>query len=66
MHVERKVLRQDTSRELQVVEAEKLEDIDLFRSFFTNIIGVQPDEDTERLFTEMLQELLDEERETVK
>ncbi|MCM0626568.1 exonuclease SbcCD subunit D [Lysinibacillus sp. OL1_EC] len=66
MHVERKVLRQDMPRELQVVEAEKLEDIDLFRSFFTNIIGIQPDEDTERLFTEMLQELLDEERETVK
>ncbi|EFI69862.1 exonuclease sbcD-like protein [Lysinibacillus fusiformis ZC1] len=66
MHVERKVLRQDMPRELQVVEAEKLEDIDLFRSFFTDIIGIQPDEDTERLFTEMLQELLDEERETVK
>lgn len=66
MHVERKVLRQDAPRELQVVEAEKLEDIDLFRSFFTDIIGIQPDEDTERLFTEMLQELLDEERETVK
>jgi len=66
MHVERKVLRQEVSRELQVVETEKLEDIDLFRSFFTDIIGIQPDEDTERLFTEMLQELLDEERETVK
>lgn len=66
MQVERKILRQESPRELQVVETEKLEDIDLFRSFFTNIIGIQPDEDTERLFTEMLQELLDEERETVK
>jgi len=66
MHVERKILRQEKPSELQVVEAEKLEDIDLFRSFFTDIIGIQPDEDTERLFTEMLQELLDKERETVK
>ncbi|PCD81384.1 exonuclease sbcCD subunit D [Lysinibacillus fusiformis] len=66
MHVERKILRQEKPSELQVVEAEKLEDIDLFRSFFTDIIGIQPDEDTERLFTEMLQELLDKEREIVK
>ncbi|WP_342550570.1 exonuclease SbcCD subunit D [Lysinibacillus sp. FSL M8-0216] len=66
MHVERKILRQEKPSELQVVEAEKLEDIDLFRSFFTDIIGIQPDEETERLFTEMLQELLDKEREIVK
>jgi len=66
MHVERKVARQEVSHEIQTIETEKIEDIDLFRSFFTDIIGVQPDQDTERLFTEMLQELLDEERETVK
>lgn len=66
MHVERKALRQEVQHEIQAVETEKVEDIDLLRSFFKDIIGVQPDQDTERLFTEMLQELLDEERETVK
>ncbi|KOS60060.1 exonuclease SbcCD subunit D [Lysinibacillus agricola] len=66
MHVERKVIRQEIPHEIQAIETEKVEDIDLFRSFFTEIIGIQPDQDTERLFTEMLQELLDEERETVK
>ncbi|MGE7912087.1 exonuclease SbcCD subunit D [Lysinibacillus xylanilyticus] len=66
MHVERKAIRQEVPHEIQAVETEKIEDIDLFRSFFTDIIGIQPDQDTERLFTEMLQELLDEERETVK
>ncbi|MGE7914804.1 exonuclease SbcCD subunit D [Lysinibacillus xylanilyticus] len=66
MHVERKALRQEIQHEIQAVETEKVEDIDLLRSFFKDIIGVQPDQDTERLFTEMLQELLDEERETVK
>jgi len=66
MHIERKVVRPEILHEIQAVESEKVDDIDLFRSFFTDIIGVQPDQDTERLFTEMLQELLDEERETVK
>jgi len=66
MHVERKAIRQEVAQEIQALETEKIEDIDLFRSFFTDIIGIQPDQDTERLFTEMLQELLDEERETVK
>ena len=66
MHVERKALRQEVQHEIQAVETEKVEDIDLLRSFFKDIIGVQPDQDTEHLFTEMLQELLDEERETVK
>ncbi|MGA3678186.1 exonuclease SbcCD subunit D [Lysinibacillus agricola] len=66
MHVERKALRQEVQHEIQAVETEKVEDIDLLRSFFKDIIGEQPDQDTEHLFTEMLQELLDEERETVK
>ncbi|MEX3747765.1 exonuclease SbcCD subunit D [Lysinibacillus xylanilyticus] len=66
MHVERKALRQEVQHEIQAVKTEKVEDIDLLRSFFKDIIGEQPDQDTELLFTEMLQELLDEERETVK
>ncbi|KOY81935.1 exonuclease SbcCD subunit D [Lysinibacillus macroides] len=66
MHIERKIIRQEIPHAIQAIESEERQDIDLFRSFFTDIIGIQPDEDTERLFTEMLQELLDEERETVK
>ncbi len=66
MHIERKIIRQEIPHEVQAIESEKRQDIDLFRSFFTDVIGIQPDKDTERLFTEMLQELLDEERETVK
>ena len=34
MHVERKVARQEVSHEIQPVETEKIEDIDLFRSFY--------------------------------
>ncbi|QDQ00218.1 exonuclease SbcCD subunit D [Lysinibacillus fusiformis] len=66
LHIERMVVRQDLPQEIQVIETEKVKDIDLFRAFYTDLYSEQPNRETERLFTEMLQELLDEEREAVK
>lgn len=37
MHIERKVVRPEILHEIQAVESEKVDDIDLFRSFFLQI-----------------------------
>ncbi len=66
MHIERKASRMQENHEIQAIEMEKVEDIDLFRGFYADILGEQPDSETERLFIEMLQELLEEEREAVR
>lgn len=66
LHIERKAAQSDLSHEIQAIETEKVEDIDLFRAFYGEMIGEQPDSETERLFTDMLQELLDEEREVAR
>lgn len=66
MHIERKASRIQVAQEIQAVETEKVEDIDLFRGFYADVLGDRPDPETERLFLEMLQELLDEEREAVR
>lgn len=66
MHIERKASRMQENHEVQAIEMEKVEDIDLFRGFYADILGEQPDSETERLFIEMLQELLEEEREAVR
>lgn len=66
MHIERKAAHVDLPHEIQAMETEKVEDIDLFRSFYEDMVGQQPDPETEQLFTEMLQQLLDEEREAAQ
>lgn len=66
MHIERKMSRAQVDHKIQAMDIEKVEDIDLFRGFYADILGEQPDSETERLFIEMLQELLDEEREAVR
>lgn len=66
MHIERKAAHVDLPNEIQAIETEKVEDLDLFRSFYEEMVGEQPDPQTEHLFTEMLQELLDEEREAAQ
>ena len=66
LHIERKAAHMDLPHEIQAIETEKVEDIDLFRAFYGDMVGEQPDSETERLFTDMLQELLDEEREAAK
>lgn len=66
LHIERKAAHTDLSNQIQAIEAEKVEDIDLFRAFYGEMIGEQPDSETEQLFTDMLQELLDEEREAAR
>ncbi|GLC90336.1 exonuclease SbcCD subunit D [Lysinibacillus piscis] len=66
MHLERKTAYQATNQAVQAVEQEKIEDIDLFRSFYETVVGQLPNEQAEHLFTDMLQELLDEERESIQ
>ncbi|KOS71528.1 DNA repair exonuclease [Lysinibacillus contaminans] len=66
LHIERMAAHADLSPEIQAIETEKVEDIDLFRVFYEDMVGEQPDSETERLFTDMLQELLDEEREVAQ
>ena len=66
LHIERKAAQMNLPHEIQAIETEKVEDIDLFRAFYGEMIGEQPDSETERLFTDMLQELLDEEREAAQ
>ena len=66
MHIERKAAHADLPHDMQAIETEKVEDIDLFRAFYGDMVGEQPDPEIERLFTEVLQELLEEEREAAK
>lgn len=66
LHIERKAAHTDLPHEIQAIETEKVEDIDLFRSFYKDMVGKQPDSETERLFTDIIQELLDEEREAAQ
>ena len=66
LHIERIAAHADLSHEIQAIETEKVEDIDLFRTFYADMVGEQPDSETERLFTDILQDLLDEEREVAQ
>ncbi|QFF97436.1 exonuclease SbcCD subunit D [Psychrobacillus glaciei] len=64
MHVERKVFQPITlSREKGQIGRSKTDDFTLFQAFYTEISGKAPSEETEKLFKEVLQSLMMEERE---
>jgi len=65
MHVERKALSRETFEgEEEFVRREQMDDLSLFKAFHKEILGQEPNEIAEKLFEEVLQELLAEERET--
>ena len=64
MHVERKSLpRIEESVEGEVVRREQMDDLSLFKAFHKEILGEEPSEITQKLFEELLQDMLFEERE---
>ena len=65
MHVERKALPRETLEgEEDFIRREQMDDFSLFKAFHKEILGQEPTEIAEKLFEEVLQELLSEERET--
>lgn len=66
MHVSRKTLRTETFEDITVLERPKLGDKELFEAFSIEINGAPPTEMAMSIFEEVLQELLDEERERVE
>lgn len=67
MHVERKAFQTTMiDGEPQIVERHKLDDETLFKAFYEEMTGEQPNEETRQLFKEALQSLLDDEREILE
>lgn len=68
MHIGRVLERTISEENAQtaVVTRGAMDDVSLFQSFYKEITGNTPKETTEALFKEVLQELLEEKRETVK
>lgn len=64
MHVERKSFRTSIiAREKESSSRQKVDDIALFQSFYAEVSGKTPSEETEQLFKEVLADLMDNERE---
>lgn len=69
MHVERQhflLPKEATDDEAVKQDRSKLSDLDLFQAFYKEVKGVTPSEETEVIFTEVLNDLLQDERETEK
>lgn len=65
MHVERKALQQQLiTPEGNIVRREKMDDLNLFKAFYKEIVGDSPSEVQVVLFQEILNEMLSEERES--
>ncbi len=65
MHVERKTLQQQfETTEGAVIRREQMDDYSLFKAFYKEILGTEPSELQEKLFQEVLDEMLVEERES--
>nr|WP_240903789.1 exonuclease SbcCD subunit D [Chengkuizengella sediminis] len=59
MHVERKLtVTQITDNEEQVVERSKMDEISLFKAFYKEVRGMEVTGETEKQFTNVLQEML--------
>lgn len=64
MHVERKSFRTSViAGEKESSSRQKVDDIALFQSFYAEVSGKTPSEETEQLFKEVLADLMDNERE---
>ncbi|SOC43960.1 exonuclease SbcCD subunit D [Ureibacillus acetophenoni] len=65
MHVERKALQhQSITAEGEVIHREQMDDLSLFKAFYQEILDDSPTELQIKLFEEVLDEMLTEERET--
>lgn len=64
MHVERKQFTKNLTIKKQDTQRNKLSDLELFQSFYKEVKGNEPTEETEAIFKEVLEELLQEESET--
>ncbi|MDP5275375.1 exonuclease SbcCD subunit D [Chengkuizengella axinellae] len=59
MHVERKIsMTQLNDQEEQVVERSKMDELSLFKAFYKEVRGTEVTGETEKQFTEVLQEML--------
>ncbi|WP_342599672.1 exonuclease SbcCD subunit D [Psychrobacillus sp. FSL H8-0483] len=64
MHVERKVFQSAVQgREKEQSSRKKIDNFTLFQSFYTEVSGKEPSEETEKLFKEVLTSMMHEERE---
>lgn len=64
MHVERKSFRTSIiAGERESSSRQKMDDLALFQSFYAEVSGKTPSEETEQLFKEVLADLMDNERE---
>lgn len=68
MHIARKVERSVNENDVQIetMKRDSMDDLSLFQTFYKEITGNAPKVTTEALFKEVLQELLQDERELVK
>ena len=67
MHVERSMMEMTGSFSVGKVEKRStLNDVDLFKAFYKEVKGIEATEETEGIFKEVLDELLDKEREVDK
>lgn len=68
MHIARKVERSVNENDVQIetMKRDSMDDLSLFQAFYKEITGNAPKVTTEALFKEVLQELLQDERELVK
>jgi len=64
MHVERKQFTASHPLQKQNIKRSKMSDFELFKSFYKEVKGSDPSEETETMFKEVLEELLKEENET--
>lgn len=64
MHVERKVFHSSTvTGEKEQISRRKMDDFTLFQGFYEEVCGKEPSEETEQLFKEVLESLMNDERE---
>ncbi|WP_062106798.1 exonuclease SbcCD subunit D [Bacillus niameyensis] len=66
MHVERKATSAISDERYETKARSKMTDLELFQSFYKQVKGVEPSEETEAIFKEVLDDLLQVENETVK
>lgn len=64
LHIGR-VIERNSYEQSSIVERGAMDDLTLFKAFYNEITGNEPKETVETLFKEVLQELLEDQRETV-
>src|SRR5699024_7486675 len=64
MHISREnlLIKHNGNQQKKRVEGRKMSDLDLFKAFYEEVTGEKPTEESEVIFTELLDELLIKER----